>query len=124
MESKNLNLILDKRITKAWRGYGFFISFEFGSNEEIPDVSLNIDSAWAFVKDGEDLIGTDADKDEAILLEEIDQFLDENFKPKTVEVDAIEHQNDITIIFFSNGLELEMNNGSEDGDDDWYLLSK
>lgn len=135
MESKNLNLILNKKITKAWRGGGFFISFNFGKTitrngvnkvEEIieisyPEISLNIDSAWAFVKNGKDVVGTDSEKNEADLMDEIDQFLDNNFRPDTVEITDIEKQEEVTIIFFSNGLELEMNNGGEN-DEDWYLL--
>jgi len=135
MESKDLNLITGKKITKAWRGGGFFISFDFGktitksgTNKvgqtiEIsnPEISLNIDFAWAFVRDGRDIIGTDSNEDEIKLMDSIDQFLDKNFKPNTVEITKVEEQKEVTIVFFSNGLELEMNN-SENDSDNWYLL--
>lgn len=142
MESKDLNIIVDKKIVKAWRGYGYFISFDFGKSitekgknkmgqiVEVshPEISLSAEDAWGFVKNGQNIIGTDLSTDSRdqniLLFNKIDKFLDENFKPNTVTVEKYEKDELVTTIFFSNGLELEINNvGTRSDDpDNWYLL--
>lgn len=142
MESKNLNIIVDKKIVKAWRGYGYFISFDFGKTvkktglnkvgETIkvshPEISLSVEDAWGFVKNGQNIIGTDLStdsRDQNIqLFKKIDKFLDENFKPNTVTIEKYEKEEAVITIFFSNGFELEMNNEGDrpDDQDNWYLL--
>lgn len=109
---ENLNNITNQTITKAWRGYGFFISFEFNNN-----LSLNIEGSWGIVKDGKDLIDSDNN------FEEIDNFITKEFSNKEISIDKFETEEDVTIVFLSNGYELEMNN-KEDDEDGWYVISE
>lgn len=142
MESKDLNIIVGKKVVKAWRGYGFFISFDFGKTiikkglnkvgqmieMENPEISLSIDDAWVFTRDEKNIIGTDLNTDSheqnIKLMNEVDIFLEENFKKKAATIDKYEKEEIMTTIFFSNGLELKMNNKGDrsDDSDNWYLL--
>lgn len=136
MEYQNLKPIVNQKIVKAWRGYGFFISFDFGKTItkeglnkvgkmiEIsrPEISLSVEGAWAFIKDGKDAVTIDPAKKALVLFKEIDKFLVENFKPNKVLVESFEKQENVTIVTFSNGFELEMNNKREDGEEGWYVL--
>lgn len=120
MESKNLELITGKKVTKVWRGYGFFISFEF------ENISLNVEDSWAFVKDGKDLMTNDPNQNLQEGYKQVDQFISDNFKLNSVTLNKFEIQEDVTILYFSNGLEFEMNNQSnrDDDPDNWYLIDK
>lgn len=120
MESKNLELITGKKVTKVWRGYGFFISFEFNNT------SLNVEDSWAFVKDEKDLMTNDPNQNLQEGYKQVDQFISDHFKPNSVTLDKFEIQEDVTILYFSNGLEFEMNNQSnrDDDQDNWYLIDK
>jgi hypothetical protein len=138
MESQNLKPIVNQKVAKAWRGYGFFISFDFGKTitkkgknkvgEMIeiasPEISLSIEGTWAFMKDGKDVVAIDPAKEVLVLYEEIDKFLSEGFKPNQVAVENFEKQENVTIITFSNGFELEINNKREDREDGWYVLTE
>lgn len=142
MESKDLNLIVNKKIDDVFRGYGFYIHFSFGKTItekgfnkvgqaiEInhPEISLCIEDAWGFVKNGKNIIGTDLSTDpreqNIELLNKVDRFLEENFKPNTTTIEKYEKEEVVTTIFFSNGFELEINNEGDrpDDSDNWYLL--
>ena len=78
MESKDLNIIINKKITDIWRGYGFYIHFSFGKirtegcfveidkktyERDIPEISFCIEDFWRFVKNGKEIVSTDSEKD-------------------------------------------------------------
>lgn len=112
MENQDIRPVIGKKIARAWRGYGFFTSFDFADS-----ISINIEGPWGFVRDGKDLVNTES------TFEEIDNFLNKTFEPNKVSISDFEIQDDVTVITFSNGVELEMNNkfNEEDG---WYLLNE
>jgi hypothetical protein len=135
MEYQNLKPLVNQKIVKAWRGYGLFISFDFGKtitkevynkmNQLIevssPEISLNVESEWAFIKDNKEIIATNSSQEDLALFKEIDNFLTENFKQNQVSIIKFDEQEDITIVSFSNSYKLEMNN-KENNEEGWYIL--